>query len=125
MLNRKEHRETGACLTNIKGLPEGRYMTRQGYSQSYPYKVVGESPSGKTRYLVDVLILADPEWKPEMYPGGFCAYCANQSEQTWLYDRVNAGATQIAVRKRKNGTWGRKGERFHDNRAIYFYDYNF
>lgn len=108
--------------TNIKNLPENaKYMTMLCYSDAKPYVVVKET--AKTKVLSPVLVERDPDWKPEMHPGGFAAHCSNQSEQTWLYDGVDE-EMQIRVYKTKRG-WGWKGTRFAEDRATYFYDYNF
>lgn len=111
--------------TNIKNLPMGpgnTYFTEHGYSQSYPWKEIKRT--AKTRTLAKVEIKRDPEWKPEMIPGGFAAHCTNQQQQTWLYDHVDMDAT-VTVRMNKKGEWVRHGTRYTEDRAVYFYDYNF
>jgi hypothetical protein len=109
--------------TNIKNLPAGKYFTEHGYSQSYPWMVIASTPSGKTLTLAKVDVAPDPEWKPDFIPGGFCAHCTNQSDQTWLFDKVDRSHT-VTIRKTKKG-WARKGTRFSEDRAVEFYDYNF
>ena len=119
--------------TNIKGLPEGEYMTETGYSETYPYKVVERSASGKSVYVVPVKVKPDPEWvaKMEWVPGGFAGHCVNQSEQTWLYDGIDEKAKPRALRLKKSRycgsdkLWGDKGREFIANGARYFYDYCF
>lgn len=111
-----------AVQTNIKNLPAGRrYWTEYGYSQSYPWVEIARTET--TRTLIKVEVKADPEWKPEILPGGFCGHCTNQSEQTWLFDRDNADR-KITIRKTKLG-WSRCGVKFRENVAREFYDYNF
>ncbi|MCB1423202.1 MAG: hypothetical protein KDJ69_12205 [Nitratireductor sp.] len=107
--------------TNIKNLPEGEYMTEHGYSQSYPWKVIARTPATAT--LARVHVERDPEWQPEFHPGGFAAHCSNQSDQTWLFGRLDEADT-ITVRKTKYG-WRRKGVGFTEQMARHFYDYNF
>lgn len=114
--------------TNIKGLPEGSYFTELGYSESYPWVEV--SRTAKTVTVAEVLVKRDPEWKPNILPGGFVGHCDNQSEQTWLFDGVNHARTvTLRVRKSKycgrDYAWGHGVHEFVANRAIYFYDYNF
>lgn len=111
--------------TNIKNLPEGRYFTEVGYSQMYPWVVVGESKSGKTVTVARVEVDSDPEWKEKMewHAGGFAGHCANQGQQTWLYAGVNEKVTK-KVRMTKKG-WASRGTRFIEGRATEFYDYNF
>lgn len=107
--------------TNIKNLPEGNYVTEIGYSQSYPWQVVKET--AKTKTIVRVKTKTDPDWKPEMHPGGFAAHCSNQSQQTWLYDGLSQETKTIRLNKK--GKWVHKGVHFVLDRATYFYDYNF
>ena len=112
-------------MANVKNAPEAIYFKRHGYSQTYPYVLVRKTESGKTAYLKPVKTIGDPEWKPNILPGGFCGHCDNQHAQTWLYDGIED--REIMVRKSKNGTWVRMGERFTEdfNGPTYFYDYNF
>lgn len=108
--------------TNIKNLPEGTYFTERGYSQSYPLAQI--AATAKTRTLVRVKTAMDPDWKPEFYAGGFAAHCANQSDQTWLFDGIDPDHT-MTIRLNKRGQWVRGGTRFTEDQARYFYDYNF
>lgn len=118
--------------TNIKNLPAAptnRYYTERGYSQTYVYKEIRRT--AKTRTLARVLTAPDPEWKEKMiwYTGGFAGHCANQREQTWLYDGVDLDQT-VTVREVKSRyigedtCWGHKGRNFVEGRAVEFYDYN-
>lgn len=122
----KEEKGNQMTTTNIIGLPSGptnRYFTEVGYSQTYPWKVVARSASGKTLTLREVKTEKNPDWKPEFHVGGFCAHCSNQSEQTWLYEGI--GEREIKIRLCKGGVWRSKGVKFVEDRAQYFYDYNF
>jgi hypothetical protein len=112
-------------MANVKNAPEAFYFKRHGYSQTYPYALVRKSPSGKTAYLVEVRTKGDPDWTPHILPGGFVGHCDNQHAQTWLYDGLEE--REIVIRKRKDGTWIRNGEKFTEdyNGPTYFYDYNF
>lgn len=115
--------------TNIKGLPEGKYWTEYGYSQSYPWVEVKRT--AKTVTLKRIWTKPDPEWKEKavFHVGGFAAHCANQEEQTWLYDGV--GYETVTIRQVKSRycgedtMWGRKGVKFAEDVARYHYDYNF
>jgi hypothetical protein len=108
--------------TNIKSLPEGKYFTERGYTQAYPWVQIGET--AHTRTLARVNTAPDPEWKPEIIPGGFAGHCTNQRQQTWLFDGVDRGYT-LTIRKDKRGQWVHKGVSFKEDQATYFYDYNF
>lgn len=107
--------------TNIKNLPEGTYFTEIGYSQQYPWLVIRETPT--TRELVKVVVDRDPEFTPNILPGGFCGHCDNQHLQTWLYKGIRPTET-VTIRKTKHG-WSRNGVRFIEGRAREFYDWNF
>ena len=107
--------------TNIKNLPEGNYFTEIGYSQSYPWVEIRRT--AKTVTVAKVDVERDPEWKPEMIPGGFAAHCTNQHEQTWLFKGINHERTRT-LRLTKKG-WALQGTRYIEGRAREFYDYNF
>jgi hypothetical protein len=108
--------------TNIKNLPEGHtYFTEWGYSQSYPWVEIKRT--AKTVTLAKVEVGPDPEWKPEIIPGGFAGHCTNQHEQTWLFKNIEDRITKT-IRLTKRG-WSRKDVRFSEGVAREFYDYNF
>lgn len=113
--------------TNIKGLPEGEYLTCTGYSDTHAWVVV--SKTAKTMTLREVKVARDPEWKPEFYAGGFAGHCHNQQKQTWLFDGF--GEQTIIVRLCKSRycgsdkLWRSKHHNFVANGAVEFYDYNF
>jgi len=108
--------------TNIKNLPTGlNYFTERGYSQSYPWAEVKRT--AKTVTLAKVHVMRDPDWKPEMHVGGFCAHCSNQLEQTWLFDRLDWDYTRTV--RATNLGWSDRGTIFVEGRAVEFYDYNF
>ena len=119
--------------TNIKGLPEGKnYFTELGYSQSYTWVEVSRSASGKTVTLARVNVASDPEWKEKMewHVGGFTANCANQGQQTWLFESIDYKVTRkVRVCKSRyydrDYAWASNGVEFVENRAREFYDYNF
>jgi len=108
--------------TNVKNLPTDQtYFTRHGYSDDGVWVVLKRT--AKTVTLARVNCSLDPEFKPEFSGGGFAAHCSNQSDQTWLFDRVETNYT-ITARLTKNG-WRGDGTQFSENRAWRFYDFNF
>lgn len=107
--------------TNIKGLPEGKYFTEIGYSQSYPWMEIKRTATTVT--LARVIVERDPEFTPEIVPGGFVGHCTNQHAQTWLYRGIKPTDT-VTIRKTQRG-WSNKGVKFIEDLALEFYDWNF
>jgi hypothetical protein len=124
----KPIRAYDAFYTNIKGLPEGEYMTQTMYSDTAPWRVVSRTATTVT--LQPVLTERDPEWKPNIIAGGFAGHCTNQDEQTWLYAGLGEHTTIVRlVKSRYYGSdklWRSKqaGE-FIANGAVRKHDYNF
>jgi len=118
-----------AMKTNIKGLPAGKeYFTECGHSDRHPWVVI--EGGSKVVKLARVHVTRDPDWKPEFHSGGFTANCSNQSEQTWIFDRIDKEDTK-AIRLikspfgREEFMWSSRGVRFLPDTAVEFYDYNF
>ena len=116
--------------TNIKGLPEGEYVTQTMYSDAHPFVVV--SRTAQTITVLPVRTKLDPDWKPNILPGGFCGHCTNQETQTYIYDGVDHDAKLTVLRLKKSRYYGsdklwnspKLGE-FCANGADRFHDYNF
>jgi hypothetical protein len=68
----------------------------------------------------------DPDWKPDIIPGGFCGHFTNNNEQRWDITS-DASAAVIRIRKHKNGYWkDASGGIFRlSDMPVKFYDYNF
>ena len=113
--------------TNIKGLPEGEYLTETLYSDNTPWKVVGRTAT--TLKLKEVEVDRDPEWTPNIIPGGFAGHCTNQDQQTWVYAGLSDHTITVRlVKSRFNSSekmWGSNGRSFIANGARRKYDYNF
>lgn len=109
--------------TNIKGLPEGRtYWTERGYSQLYPWVEIRRT--AKRVWLAKVEVKPDPDWKPEIIAGGFAGHCTNQAHQTWLFDKIDETRTTMICLTSRGWQRGPHAD-YLENRADYFYDYNF
>ena len=123
----KPIRSYDAFTTNVKGLPEGEYLTETLYTDTTPYKVVDRTATTLT--LQEVLVERDPEFKPNFIKGGFAGHCTNQDEQTWLYAGLGEHTVKVRlVKSRYYGSdklWGCKGREFIANGANRKYDYNF
>lgn len=68
--------------------------------------------------------IRDPNFKPEFIPGGFCAHCTNQDEQTYTYERDPQGNVSTFYWSEKFGRWQRESITLMPGRHE-FYDYNF
>ena len=100
------------------------YANLHGYSDIYPYEVV-RVVSDKTMEIRAMNAYKDPNWKPEIIPGGFVGHCVNQGEQKWIVES-NPTIETIRMRKRKNGYWySAFGRHVLADGPRYFYDYNF
>lgn len=73
-------------------LEVGDGVSLKGYSDVTPYEVVEVSKSGKTAKIREMKATLDPNWKPEMIPGGFSAHCVNNREQKWILESNPEGA---------------------------------
>lgn len=67
----------------------------------------------------------DPNWKPEIIPGGFAGHCINQSEQTYMYEEDPNGYLYKFHWSEKYQSFGTPNNlRALKGRHEYF-DYNF
>lgn len=101
-----------------------KYANLHGYTDIHPYEVV-RIISEKTIEIREMKSELDPNWKPEMIPGGFAAHCTNQNDQTYTYSS-NDQVQTIRIRKRKDGRWySAYGRHVLSDQPKRFYDYNF
>lgn len=123
----KPIRSYDAFTTNVKGLPEGEYLTETLWTDTTPYKVIDRTATTLT--LQEVRVERDPDFKPNFIKGGFAGHCTNQDEQTWLYAGLGDDIVKVRlVKSRYYGSdklWGSKGREFIANGANRKYDYNF
>jgi len=102
----------------------GMGATIHMYSDSHAYTIVGVTKSGKTITLQKDKATMDPNFKPEIEPGGFVGHCSNQDEQTYSYEQDPEGFT-IKARLRKDGRYHSKQGKVGIGYRREFYDYNF
>lgn len=101
-----------------------KYANLIGYSDISPFEVV-RVISDKTIEIREMKAELDPNWKPDMIPGGFSAHCVNQIDQKWIIS-PNENSIVIRIRKQKNGKWKSVfGEHRLSETPRKFYDYNF
>lgn len=102
-----------------------KYANRIDYTDVHPFEVV-KVISEKTLEIRRMDAKLDPNWKPEIHPGGFVGNCSNQNDQKYTYSSVEDAPT-IRIRKHSNGKW------YDKNKSRYsladaprkFHDYNF
>lgn len=69
--------------------------------------------------------ILDPDFKPEIVPGGFCGHCTNQDEQSYTYEPdENEELTTVHWSKKYNRYGLPSNPRLGKGRHE-FYDYNF
>ena len=67
----------------------------------------------------------NPDWKPEIIPGGFVGHCTNQNSQNYTYERDTEGEIYKLYWSEKYGYYGKPyGFKAFAGRHE-FYDYNF
>ncbi len=67
----------------------------------------------------------NPEFKPEIIPGGFAGHCVNQDEQTYTYKPDAKGREYTFHWSRKYQRYGQPGNLTLSKGRHEFYDYNF
>lgn len=99
------------------------------FSDVRPYEVV-RSISASTLEIREMTAVLDPDWKPEILPGGFAGHCVNQSSQRWIY-KSDENAPVIRIRRVNP-----RNNRGYEWKSVYgvhkladqprrFHDYNF
>ena len=100
------------------------YANKLGYSDVEPYEVI-RAVSGITLEIRHMNSVRDPEWKPEIIPGGFAGHCVNQHEQRWIITS-DPSARVIRIRLGKKGWKDKHGNRYSvSDSPRKFHDYNF
>lgn len=100
------------------------YANLHGYSDIEPYEIV-RVISDKTIEVRNMSAERDPNWKPEIIPGGFAGHCVNQNEQRWIIT-PRLDAPVVRIRLGKKGWRNKYGALFVlSNRPFKYYDYNF
>jgi hypothetical protein len=115
-------------IVDVAEVELGMGATRIGYTDCNPYEVVGFK--GKKTVILRALDAElDPDWKPEMHPGGFSAHCSNQHSQKWtLTSNEENGTVNVRYsnsKSRARGWYDKYGQRYSIGKAVKFYDYNF
>lgn len=112
-----EHRLTPA---NAK---VGEGATVNLWSDKHAATIIRITKSSITVRL-DKAIL-DPDFKPEIIPGGFAGHCTNQNEQTYKYEPDEKGTEYTFRWSKKFCRYGTPGNPTLSKGRHEFYDYNF
>lgn len=67
----------------------------------------------------------NPNFKPEIIPGGFCGHCINQDEQSYTYEPDENGSLTTVYWSKKHNQYGLPGNLQLGKGRHEFYDYNF
>ena len=114
--------------------PIGTGVTELLWSDSHPFEVIGYA--GETTLIIRSMTAErDPNWKPEIIPGGFVGHCANNHSQEWVL-KSDLDGRVLKIRRSKSKKhknpedalskyWYKGDRRFSVGKATYFYDYNF
>lgn len=102
----------------------GDGVTIHFYSDAHAYTVVKVTKTSVT--IQRDKAIKDPNFKPEIVPGGFAGHCTNQDKQTYTYEPDTDGQLETFRYSKK---WGRfqqgKNGRYLTAGRHEFYDYNF
>jgi len=132
MSNLEDHEAEQAAITSrYEAMREpkrpmiNQYANQICYSDVLPFEILAVSKGGNRITIRAMMYELDPNWQPEIIPGGFAGHCVNQSEQRWVITSDET-ARPIKANKRKDGyfysVWGK--HRIEDQPRR-FYDYNF
>lgn len=100
------------------------FANQIGYSDIEPFEII-RVISNKTIEIRAMNAERDPNWKPEIIPGGFSGHCINQDEQRWIIT-PRWEAPVVRIRLGKKGWRDKYGSRYSlSNKPCKFYDYNF
>ena len=103
----------------------GLYANYHMHTDVKPYEIIELSKSGKTAKIRSMKSEIDPNWKPDIIPGGFAGHCVNNYGQKHIITSDPDGHVRT-IRRKKSGDWTYKGSRFVINESpIKFHDYNF
>ena len=102
-----------------------RYANRIGHTDVTPYEII-KDVNGRVLHVRAMKTELNPDWKPDIVPGGFVGHCTNNYKQEWNCTSNPEGRVTI-IRQHKDGRWYSS---YHDQFVLSekpqkFYDYNF
>lgn len=105
-------------------LATAKFANQIGYSDITPYEII-RVISEKTIEIREMKAERNPEWKPEIIPGGFAGHCINQSDQQWIITRDETNPVKRAHLRKDGNYHTNMGKHVLSETARRFYDYNF
>ena len=108
---------------SVRDLKVGDGVTVHYWSDANAYTIIKRTAKSLTLQRDKATL--SPDFKPEFIPGGFCAHCTNQYEQSYTYERDPNGRIMKAY-------WSEKKKCFFADKSLRvtpgrheYYDYNF
>ena len=101
----------------------GEGVTLHYYTDAHAYTVIARTKTTLTIQRDKATL--DPNFKPNIIPGGFAGHCTNQNEQTYTYERDPQGTIQKAFWSERDGMFKVDGDLRVYNGRHECYDYNF
>lgn len=119
---------TSESILDMGKVEVGMGCTALYWSDRTPFEVVQKIGS-KTLLIRAMDSIKDPNFKPNIIPGGFAGHCTNNYEQKYTYKSNPANRTtkiRLSLGKsRPRGWYDRTGLKYFMGDAYCFHDYNF
>ena len=122
LFTRRDELESELVHARHAELKPGDGITIYLFTDSHAYTVIKRT--AKTITVRRDKATLDPDFVPEIIPGGFAGHCINQADQKWSYERDPEGKTKTIHWSDKLGRFAYLGEPIGIGRHE-FYDYNF
>jgi hypothetical protein len=117
---------------HIASFKVGDLVTEQFYTDRTAGRVIEVCRNGKEVVMQEDFATLDPNFKPNIIPGGFAGHCVNQNDQTYTYTPDLNGRLSTHTLRTWRGikVWTRKGDTPNGRNTLShgqrkFYDYNF
>jgi hypothetical protein len=135
---KKQIKDLSGHIVNLPQHPEypfdifkiGDGATELMHSDSKAGTVIKISPNGRRVWVQRDIVTLDPDFKPNIIPGGFCGHCTNQADQRYTYKADPEGSVKVFSLKKWRGRYvWTSGNPDGYMRLVLgrseFYDYNF
>jgi len=115
--------ETDMAYATPQNTQVGDGVTCHGWSDSHAYTVVAKTATTITIKRDKATL--DPNFTPEIIPGGFLGHCVNQNQQSYTYETDPDAPAEKAHFSKKLGCYMFRGHKRVTTGRLEFYDYNF